>query len=201
MADILTGRFGRLVQALFNLNQPLTLGDAVPDVMPVMNIEAPRPEMEVFSENDLGFGFQEQTGAALEFPVVSLGIGAGRSKLIVVEDFRVSCAVANFIRVSIESLTGTASNFWGMRDFRRGVQGSPAARVTSRSTAAPPSTTERMGFHIAAGQSMLVPCDVILASVGPSSAPAISVWGDIASTIDVSFRWRERPIGQQEVLS
>jgi len=92
--DIQEPRFGRLVQALFNLKQRLTLGQALPDVMPTLSIDNPRPEMEIFSGNDL-------CGGMLEVPAVAAQLGFGvlrnptsSGRLVILEQIIVTTAAA-----------------------------------------------------------------------------------------------------------
>lgn len=208
MADILGGRFGRLVQALFNLNQPLTLGQALPDVMPVIDIEQPRPEMEIFSGNDLAHGWGNATAVAA-FPSVALLNPENSGRVVIITGITAAFSIVNQTAV----LTTCDASSWiavagttvsaerAFRDTRRTINPTtsfPAAVLAQRSTTLAGALQQFARHFIPPVETVEISeaCPIVLA---PDRGLVVTSDAAISANLACQFTWRERSLGQQEL--
>jgi hypothetical protein len=196
--DILTGRFGRFYQALFNLNQPLTLGAALPDVMPVVDITRPTPDLSIYSGVFRCSGATSQTGAAGEQAQVALRANPNTNRVIVLESVIISSNANQLVHMGHEALNGVAvTGDKGYLDSRLNSEGTPSADVTSYSTATPPSGAIGR-VRVAANAPIQIPINAVLFSPDNTARTWYVITQTVTTVLTVQFLWTERAIGQQE---
>lgn len=202
MADIQVGRFGRLAQVLFDLKQAMTLGQAMPDVLPTYNIEAPRPEMEIFSGNFLFWGHHEVAAVAGQNGQILFTMPAAAGRLAVIERIELPNVTGAGLSWLLNVSTGTgvgAVVAGNSRDTRLNVVAS-TARVTL-ATSAVPSTTAFAKPVGATNGTVVFHGPIVVAPRGLSNANLLIQ----AQTANVELRatilWRERAMGPQEAAA
>jgi hypothetical protein len=121
VADIQTGRWGRLVQAAFNLKQALTLGQALPDVMPVFDITHVDESLRYHANEDYAGGSMTVPAVAAQYSQAILQLPANSGRIVVVDRVVVYCGTAPV-------------SYTQFRDSRRG--GRPSASVRTWSSVA-----------------------------------------------------------------
>lgn len=198
MADIQTGRFGPLVQALFNLKQRLTLGQVFPDVMPVLDLEHPRAEMEIFSGNDLYWGFHAVSAVAGQNGQVVFSMPASAGRIAIVEKIIAVDNVGPGLFLLNTSVGGTAGATAAgvIRDTRRSTVAS-SARVTL-ATSAIPSTTNYQLLAGLTGTPAVCDTKIVIAPRGSDTANLLVQHQTANRVLNVGLVWRERNLGQQE---
>lgn len=204
MAEILGGRWGRYLQSLFNLNQALTLGEVLPDVLPTVNVEQPRPELELFLGNALYWGYHSVAAVAaqngqvlLSMPATSDGSG---NMVAVVEKIRILNTTAGAVTYTLNFSTGGtpgATVAGTCRDTRRPAVAS-ASRVTAGTTAAP-STTYYQAVVIPANTTLVLDDPIVLAPRGASAANLLVQMQTVNAALSVGFAFRERRLWPQEL--
>jgi len=205
VADIQTTRFGRYLQALFNLKQALTLGEAMPDVVASVDLENPRPEGELFLGNDLCQGFDAVTAAAAEFSQVSLGFGATPSSqrlgsLIVIEKIIIRLGATGQVGLSFGSVAAhTASTQKVKTDTRRFAQ-APFAKLGTFSNAVLPTSFQT--FAVTTNVPLIFDTNIVLCPVpGSFEQAGLIVSHETAATaLRVGFQWRERQVRADELV-
>lgn len=201
--DIQTGRFGRYVQALLNLKTRLTLGQALPDVMPVLDLERVRPEMEMHTGNSLAGTLVRVTAVAGETGRAVMLMPANSGKVAIVERIEVNVGTAtasfNLSQVLVPPTTTPASTTPQWRDVR--LSGVPVC------TFGIDSDTVLLANPIAnlrnaAGSMGLFLGPYVLANVNQAGGiltPALVVECETANqAFNVSWQWRERQLEPQE---
>lgn len=200
MADIQTGRFGPLVQALFNLKQRLTLGQVFPDVMPVLDLEQPRPEMEIFSGNDLFWGYHLQAPVAAENSQALFAMPAAAGRLAVIEEIIISNtsgATAEYLINTSTGGTAGATVAGTTRDTRRNVVAS-TMRVTLGTSPIPSTTAYRQIVVPNNTAVRVLDRPLVLAPRGASNANLLVQCQTVNLSMRVNLAWRERILGSQE---
>jgi hypothetical protein len=139
VADIQTGRWGRLVQAAFNLKQALTLGQALPDVMPVFDITHVDESLRYHANEDYAGGSMTVPAVAAQYSQAILQLPANSGRIVVVDRVVVYCgtAPAGFQATlgGANAMVGAAPvSYTQFRDSRRG--GRPSASVRTWSSVA-----------------------------------------------------------------
>lgn len=206
MSDVQTARFGRYLQSLFNLKQLHTLGEILPDAIPVIDLEQPRPENELFLGNDLCMGKGTDTGGALLYAQVGCGFNTTPSanalgSVIIIEEVFVSVSVAQEVGLSYGSMSALASAGSASKLDTRRFQQAPLGTVRFDNDAAAAPT---------AFWAQVVPADQTLSIKGPfvlsqvvgsfERAGLIVSCGTAATTLRASFRWRERALQPSDLL-
>lgn len=207
MADVQTARYGRYVQALFNLKQALTLGEALPDVVPSLDLENPRPENEIFLGNDLCQGYGDITAAAGENPQVGVGFRAAPGArtpgaILVVDKFTVASPAA---QQAVTLSFGSISTGWNdgdgpgaKLDTRRYPQ-APAGNVRERSNPVNPAAFANL-VAPTSGATYYGPW-VLVSVPGLFEVAGLIVTGQaVLSQIRVTFSWRERALRPDELI-
>lgn len=203
MADIQIGRFGQLLQGLFNLKQRHVLGNVLPDVMPVLDVENRRPENEALAGSDLCAAFTPVAAVAGNLGNATLTLPASSGRIAVIERIIVRAGSALQYRLQIGSGTpvGATGAFSQFMDTRRRLTRATCVIRTSSSAA---SLTTNGFCSFGVGNQTLSAWEgaVVLANnpqlVG-NGPVFVMVEAQTANTaFDVSFQWRERDLGQQE---
>jgi len=207
MADIQSARFGRYLQSLFNLKQRVTLGEVMPDCLPTVEVDKPRPEDELFLGNDLCFGQAAQTGGAASFAQVGCGFittpSAQRPGVVmVIEEVTVSSGTAQSISLSLGSMSALASVSGAVSklDTRRYLQAPTGVVRDDNDIAAIPTGFFRSAIPV--NTALRIPGPFVLVQVpGSFEAAGLIVTSHTAlAPIIVSFRWRERMIRADELI-
>lgn len=206
MADIQSARFGRYIQSLFNLKQRATLGEVLPDCMPTIDVDKPRPEDELFLGNDLCMGQSSNTGGAASFAQVGCGFNTTPTQqrpgsVIVIDSITVSSPTAQNIWLSLGSMSALANaGAVSKLDTRRYQQAPYGVVRDDNDIAAIPASFYRT--QIVAGTSLLIPGPFVLAQVPGvfEAAGLIVTSGTALAALIVSFRWRERSLRADELI-
>lgn len=209
MDKISSSRFGRYAQALFNLNSPLTLGFALSDAQPVVDLENPRPETLLFAGFDLAAGHALKANVAAEYSNVSLRLPTAGGRVAVVTSIRASSPVAAttayFALLLGGGTLGTepAAPYPQFCDSRR--TGRPLCELYTGSSAVSLNVNPiATAWCAGSGEVELLSAPLVLANntgyVGAQQAPFVAVENSLAvnQSMIVSFRWYERAIGEQE---
>lgn len=206
MAEVQTTRFGRYLQSLFNLKQALTLGEMLPDAIPTVELDNPRPENELFLGNDLCMGYGDITAAAGEFPQVSLGFPATPSQqrpgvAIVVEEIVCSTSVSSAVSLSFGSISAAAAQTTVSKLDTRRYQQAPMGSVRELSNAVNPAAFAIFTTPAAAGIIYIKGPFVLVPIPGVFEVAGLIVTGQTALTgLRAAFRWRERSVRADELI-
>lgn len=205
--DIQTGRFGRYVQALFNLKQRMTLGQALPDVMPCIDLERPRQEMEIHSGNFLSAGSVNVPAVVGEFGFACFRLPPASGRIAVLEEIVICCDTTRVFQIAtgVGSVgTISATNTPLFTDFR--TQPGQRAVCEMRTGSTIVSLTSDFIATRRALANTNVSCNIpfVLANLslaGVLAAPIVVIEVQVTNqAFQVSYRWRERAIDSQESI-
>lgn len=211
MADVQHARYGRLVQALFGLKQALTLGQALPDVQPSIDLERPRAEMEAYGGQHLAAGYGLGTAVAGQNAVCSLVLPSGCGMLFTLEKIIISVAASTNVAIAPVSTTfgtgfGAASTNLAFRDTRKIAQGNaalPAAQIRAGASATGIGSILLPAVTVFPGQYE-INCDFVAIDPRNLGVGAAVGWGvqnvTANSAMTVGFVWRERRAEPQELV-
>lgn len=202
MADIQTGRFGSYFQALLNLKQRLTLGQALPDILATVNPEDPRPEMECFSGNDLCAATIQVPIAAAELGFAALMLPAGAGRIAVIESILVAGSAAESILIGLASgnIGGAPATTPQLLDPRRALTSArPSAVLRVGSNAATAISDPIATLRHVGNTTVRYDGKIMLVNVAPEDSRLVIVeCQTVAQAFQVSFLWRERNLESAE---
>lgn len=189
--DIQLARFGRRLQSQFGLRQLHTLTTLLGDVLPVVDIDRPLPDGQVFQGVDLCIGRSGLVGGAGQNATVSLSCAP--SRIVTVEGVWISTQTTQQINMLFQESIAGAAGLSRYRDYRRALQGVPASSVISLSDPAPPATSF-WGEYVLANTPYYVPLDIVLVQRPGTIVPTLLtvVATTVATTLNATFLWRER---------
>lgn len=201
MADIQTGRFGRLLQSVFNLKQRMTLGQTMPDVLPVFSLDNTQPEMKLHVGETLCSAFVLQVAVAAQNGRCALQMPLSSGRVAIVDEVAIWSAAAAEYRLHLTagvfgSDGGTLEQYCDTR-----LSGRPVC--TTRVNSAAGALGGALASYAApANQSILIKEPFVLGNgflTGASVATALVVeCENVNQAFNVSFRWRERVLEPQE---
>lgn len=206
MADIQTGRFGRLVQSVFNLKQRMTLGQVLPDVMPTFSLSNLPSELQLHANNDLCVGTAVEAASPGNSSKIALQMPLNSGKVAVIEQIHVANvgAAAQQVRVALAAGTvlSDGGNLEQFRDTRR--PGRPVCQIR-RGTAAL-SGGQCAVLAVPVGQTVVLAVPFVLGTgllTGAQVATALQLENvTLNEALTATFYWRERELEPQEnVLS
>lgn len=202
MADIQTGRWGRIAQAAFNLKQALTLGQALPDVLPVFDLNSPDPSLRYHANDDYASAYVGVPAVAAQYGQAILQLPANAGRILVIEDVIVSCAATTGFQVTIGGasvLLGSAPvSYSQFRDTRRSGRPSGTVRYTSSVALGPNPGAQALAL---ANTPARFEGPWIMSQTPVSSLPSpylVVECGAVNTVFYATFRWRERTMEPAE---
>lgn len=196
-AEVQNTRFGRLMQAAFNLKQRLTLGETLPDVMatfPISNREA-QPELEVHAGVDFCRAYALTANVAAQVPSVLFSNPAGSGKVATIDEMVFTGGGGNLF-LSMGGAGAAAATLPSYTDFRRAQQGRPTCRLQTLSAAAATPAVAMWAQGMVNGVAVYFAGPIVL-------TPGGSLWAEhstVNTSLYGSFRWRERVLEPGELI-
>lgn len=196
MADIQTPRFGRLSQALFNLKQSLTLGEAMPDALPVYSLTQREPDFEVHAGVDLCRARITTPAVAGQGGWAILLNPAGSGKIVVVDEVNVASAGTTLVYMVMGGGGGAAATLPSFTDYRRALQGRPTTQLQFQNTAVSIAAVAMSAARVLANTTLTIPGPIVLTPGGSFTVEATT----FNQIHDFAFRFRERVMDPGELL-
>lgn len=195
-------RHSNLLRALLNLKDRNVLETVGSEVLPVVDVENERPELQIFNFNDLAAGFGAVTGAAGQNGAVFIANPANSGILVVLEKVLAFVSAAQTIEAKFDTdvTTGSAGSL-GFMDTRRvfgapsGVVASCVARLRLRTSETATVVNTIARFTATTSIQSVDQCEGVVLS--PGRAFGLNCTTN-ATTITGLFRWRERVIEPTE---
>lgn len=188
MADIQTGRWGRLAQVAFNLKQRMTLGQVMPDVLPVFDLEHRAPDFDIHAGVDHGMIYGAQAGVAAQTAWLIFRNPTGSGKIHTVDELAVSCPALSTVYLNMGGAGSNLATVPMFCDYRRAQQGRPVADVQGLNSAASVAAIAMASYY--------APANVTLTVKGPwiiTPGGTLLVENSTLNTaMAVTFRFRER---------
>lgn len=191
--EIQQSRWDRLVRRVSGSIGPGSrVGTSISDLFPVLDVESVPGELLLLGGTRISHGTVNVTGSAGEFPNAILANPADAGQLITITQVSVQARVNNQnITATIEAgATGAIQNTQRFRDSRLlSLVSFPSGQIRSVSNPVLPGS--EIGFGVIANNTVFFSDPNSLAVLAPGTQYVVASLLS-ASTITVSFWWRER---------
>jgi len=190
-SDLQTPRYDQLIRRAGGIIGPGSkVSEALTELFPVIDVENLPGELYILTGTNLCFGSIAPTGAVGESARAQLFNPVGSGKLMTVTLAIVSVSTPMTVRVGVPFIpltTGVGTERF--RDARLGSAARPVGQIRQDSTVALTDATAQ--FRLLANTPILLTDGNGLAVLSPGSGLEVGA-GTFATTIWVTFEWRER---------
>jgi len=191
-------RYDRTIRRVGGIIGPGSkVAEALGELFPTIDIERIPGELLALGGTGLAQGSSILTGAAGERPAIMLFNPVDSGKLVTVTTVYVSSNTGQIIRWNINTtplaVTVVGAQF---RDGRLGIGTIPAGVILEESKVA--TTVTRGQARILSGDTFDIHDENSVAVLSPGSGMEVG-GATVATTLNVSFAWRERPAEQSEL--
>lgn len=201
MPDIQTGRFGRLIQTVFNLKQRMTLGQTLPDVMPTFELSDVQPEFKLHVNEAMCVGYYLNVAVAGQRGRTALQLPLGCGKIAVVDKIVIWTGAGAEFRLHLTAgvFGADAGAVEQLRDVR--MAGRPVCQMRFN-TAAGALGGAYASYNNLANVNTEISEPVVLGTgllTGAQVASALVVEAEaVNQSFSTTFYWRERLLEPQE---
>jgi len=190
-SEIQQSRYDQLLRRVADLKgSGSKVSEVLTELFPVIDVERLPGELFLLMGTQLGFGAASVTGAAAQRPRTQLFNPVGSGKIAAVSSCVISTTNTQRIRYTTNSIaltTGIGTE--SFRDGRLPVTNRPSCQIRTDSTVAITDATAQ--FILSVNVPFELKEENALAVLPPGEG--FEIGGDvIASTIVVTFNWRER---------
>lgn len=193
--EIQQGRFQRVLQRMFNLQSFPPAPQLAEEIVPVFQVEAPKPEQEFLIGTRLCSASVDVGAVAVKRSVVRIRNPESSNQLVIVEQAIVSMGVGDIVLAGLvysdtDIAQTPAAGSIVVRDTRDVLTAQPTAHFTFEQ--GPPTIAPGSVFMVrtVAGSPVLVPIAVVLA---PGTCLEISAL-TVNLSLTVTLAWRERAV-------
>jgi len=192
-------RWDRLIRRVSGSIGPGSrVSETLSELFPVLDVERVPGELLVLSGTNLAFGAAVVTGAAGEIPNAILFNPAASGNVLTITGISVGSDIAD--RIRMELITGISGSGIATQAFRDGrlidPNNVPVGNVRTLSN--PSQLAGRVDFPVVADTPVFVSDPNGIAVVSPDTSFRVGSV-TIATTIVVTFFWRERPAQESEL--
>jgi len=191
-------RYDRLIRRVGGIIGPGSkVAEALAELFPVIDVERVPGELLVLGGTSLAHGSSILTGAAGERPSIQLFNPAESQKIVTISLMLISSGTGMIVRWNINA-TELADVVVGsqFRDSRLGIGTIPTTLVRDESKAA--AIAARGQARVLSGDTLTITEENGVAVLSPGFG--LEVQGaTVATTLNVSFSWRERPAEASEL--
>jgi len=191
-------RYDRTIRRVGGIIGPGSkVAEALAELFPVIDVERVPGELLALGGTSLAWGSSVITADAAERPSIQLFNPADSGKIVTVSHVYVSSGTGQQIRWSItEAILANVIVGAQFRDGRLGVGTIPTAQIRDESKAA--TTVARGQARVLSGDTLHIYDEnsvaVLVGGIGLEVGGA-----NVATTLNVSFAWRERPAEPSEL--
>ena len=198
MSEIQQTRYDQLVRRVAALIGPGSkVGDVISELLPIFDVENLPGELYKLSGTDLAFGGATRTGAAGEFPSLSLANPVDSGHLLTITTVVVGTVGTGNIRFTTSATAPTGLETPAVvRDTRQGAVNAPVGQVFNDSLAVNIAAINRI--RVLANASITLGDANGIAVLAPGTRFIMAADG-AAATMLVTFFWRERPAEPSEL--
>jgi len=191
-------RYDRTIRRVGGIIGPGSkVAEALGELFPVIDVERIPGELLALGGTGLAQGSSILTAAAGERPSIMLFNPVDSGKLITVTTVFVSSSTGQIIRWNVNTtplaVTVVGAQF---RDGRLGIGTIPAGTILEESKVA--TTVTRGQGRVLSGDMFQIKDDNSVAVLSPGSGMEVG-GANVATTLNVSFAWRERAAEQSEL--
>lgn len=197
-SELQQNRYDQLLRRVGGLIGPGSkVSEALTELFPMIDVEDPPGELQILGGTRLAHGSLAATAAALQFPRIQLFNPADSGTLITVTSVIVSQPAVAVVRSTVSQIALT--NGVGTELYRDGRLPSPQRPVGQiRVQLDAVQTDATIQFRLSANQTIRLYDDNTVAVLPPGSGLDYGN-NTAASTLTISFLWRERPALESEL--